>query len=36
MILFVTDIPARLIGPVVSGIGNFMLEFSHNLMWAIM
>ena len=36
MILFVTNIPAMLIGPVVEGIGLFMLEFSHKLMWAIM
>ena len=36
MILFITNIPAMLIGPVVSGIGNFMLELSHGLMWAIM
>ena len=36
MILFVTNIPAILISPVVSGIGEFMLALSHKLMWALM
>lgn len=36
MILFVTNIPSMLIAPVVNGIGGFMLEFSHKLLWSLM